>query len=341
MSPPGGSDGGDSPEFVIQMGGRADDNLSPRRGVPADAPQASRDMVEAQDGDVVVVLAQIAPRLGDVAANLERHLAIIDDARRGGSHLVVFPELSLTGYFLKDLVPDVALRGDAPELVALAAACTGIDALVGLVLESEDARFHNAAVYLSGGRAVHVHRKCYLPTYGLFDEHRYLAAGDRLRAFEAPLGAARPRRPWRAGALICEDMWHPGAPALLARQGVDVFLCPSSSPGRGIVQGAALGTALSYDSMTRTYAQLFTSYLVYCNRVGFEDGVGFWGGSRVVGPQGAPLADPLGSEETLMWHRLDLGTLRRVRISYPLLRDERHDLIDNESDRLRRRRTLD
>jgi predicted amidohydrolase len=93
--------------------------------------------------------------------------------------------------------------------------------------------------------------------------------------------------------------------------------------------------------MTRTYAQLLTSYVVYCNRVGFEDGVGFWGGSRVVGPQGAPLAEPPGSEETLMWHRLDLGTLRRVRIAYPLLRDERHDLIDNESDRLRRRRTLD
>jgi predicted amidohydrolase len=344
MTETGGSDGGDSPdspEFVIQMGGRAEDSLAPRRGVPDDASQASREMVEAQEGDVVVALAQIAPRLGDVAANLERHLAIIDDVRSGGGHLVVFPELSLTGYFLKDLVPDVALRGDAPQLAELAAACTSIDAVVGMVLEGDDARFHNAAVYLSGGRAVHVHRKCYLPTYGLFDELRYLAAGDRLRAFEAPLTAAAPRRPWRAGTLICEDMWHPGAAALLARQGVDLFLCPSASPGRGIVQGAALGTALSYDSMTRTYAQLFTSYLVYCNRVGFEDGVGFWGGSRVVGPQGAPLAEPCGSEETLMWHRLDLGTLRRVRISYPLLRDERPDLIDNESDRLRRRRTLD
>ena len=315
--------------------------LSPQRGVPADHPLASRESVEAQASDIVVVLAQIAPRLGDVAANLERHLAIIDDVRRDGGHLVVFPELSLTGYFLKDLVPDVALRGDAAELEALAAACTGVDAVVGCVLESEEARFHNAAVYLAGGRAVHVHRKCYLPTYGLFDEQRYLAAGDRLRAFEAPLAAAGQRRPWRAGALICEDMWHPSAAALLARQAVDMLICPSASPGRGIVQGAALGTALSYDSMTRTYAQLFTAYLVYCNRVGFEDGVGFWGGSRIVGPQGAPIVDPAGSEETLMWHRLDLDTLRRVRIAYPLLRDERHELTDNESDRLRRRRTLD
>jgi NAD+ synthase (glutamine-hydrolysing) len=315
--------------------------ISGERGVPGDAPQASRAMLESQPGDVIVVLAQIAPRLGDVPANLERHLAIIEEARRGGGHLVVFPELSLTGYFLKDLVPDVALRRDAPELAALAAAATGIDVMAGCVLESEDGRFHNAAVYLGGGRALHVHRKCYLPTYGLFDEQRYLASGDRLRAFEAPLAAASPRRPWRAGTLICEDLWHPAAAALLGRQGVDLLLCPSASPGRGIVQGAALGTALSYDSMTRTYAQLLTSYLVYCNRVGFEDGVGFWGGSRVVGPEGAPLAPPPGSEETLMWHRLDLGTLRRVRIAYPLLRDERHDLIDHESDRLRRRRALD
>ena len=141
--------------------------------------------------------------------------------------------------------------------------------------------------------------------------------------------------------MVCEDMWHPTSAALLAREGVDAFLVPSASPGRGIIQGAAPGTALSYDHMTRTYAQLFTSYLVYCNRVGYEDGVSFWGGSRVVGPDGAPLHEPAGDDEVLIWHRLDLGALRRARLAYPLLRDERHDLVDDESDRLRRRRALD
>jgi predicted amidohydrolase len=290
---------------------------------------------------VVVTLAQIAPRLGDVGANLERHLELIDEAATAGAALVVFPELSLTGYFLKDLVPEVALREQSAELRRLAAASASVDVVAGCVLESDDARFYNAALYFSGGRIHHVHRKVYLPTYGLFDEARYLAQGDRIRSFTAPLGAARPARPWQAGVLVCEDMWHPTAVGLLARQGVELFICPSASPGRGVVRGHALGTAGSYDSMTRTYAQLFTSYLLYCNRVGFEDGINFWGGSRVVGPDGRLLDDPAGADECLVTHRIDLATIRRARIANPLLRDERHDINDAETERLRNRRALD
>jgi predicted amidohydrolase len=130
-------------------------------------------------------------------------------------------------------------------------------------------------------------------------------------------------------------MWHLSGASLLARQGVDVLLCPSSSPARGVTHGTALGTAMSYDAMTRTYAQLTTSYVVYCNRTGYEDGVNFWGGSRVVDPSGHVCAEA-GDGEELLWQRLDLGAIRRVRLAYPLLRDERHDLTDSESARLRR-----
>ena len=252
---------------------------------------------------------------------------------------MIFPELSLTGYFLKDLVPDVALRIDSDEIRRLAAACGTVDALIGCVLESEDQRFHNAAVFLSGGRVAHVHAKVYLPTYGIFDEQRYLAAGDRFRAFDLPARVATSR--WRGGVLVCEDMWHPSAVALLARQGIDAFLVPSASPGRGVLRGAALGTAHSYDVMTRTYAQLFTTYVVYCNRVGYEDGIAFWGGSRVVGPDGAPLAEPAGSDETIVYQRLEKSALRRARVAYPLLRDERHDVTDAEIERILRRRARD
>lgn len=301
------------------------------------APKAER--APAEDGSYVAALAQIAPRLGNVAANLERHLEIITEAAAAGASLVVFPELSLTGYFLKDLVPEVALRLDADEILRLAAACENVDALIGCVLESEDARFHNAAVYFSAGRVMHVHAKVYLPTYGLFDEQRYLAAGDRFRAFAQALPGVK--RTWRAGVLVCEDMWHPSSVALLARQGVETYFVPSASPGRGVERGAALGTAHSYDVMTRTYAQLFTSYLVYCNRVGYEDGIAFWGGSRVVGPDGALLGEPAGTGETIMYQRLTKAGLRRARIAYPLLRDERHDVNDAEIDRIRGRRPRD
>jgi predicted amidohydrolase len=308
---------------------------------PVPTPQPTTVRPGGDSTDVVVTLAQIAPRLGDVGANLERHLELIDEAAAAGSALVVFPELSLTGYFLKDLVPEVALREQSAELRRLAAASASVDVVAGCVLESDDARFYNAALYLSGGRIHHVHRKVYLPTYGLFDEARYLAQGDRIRSFTAPLGVAQPPRPWQAGMLVCEDMWHPTAAGLLARQGVELFICPSASPGRGVVRGHALGTARSYDSMTRTYAQLFTSYLLYCNRVGFEDGINFWGGSRVVGPDGRLLDDPAGADECLVTHRIDLATIRRARIANPLLRDERHDINDAETERLRNRRALD
>ena len=129
--------------------------------------------------------------------------------------------------------------------------------------------------------------------------------------------------------------------ALLARQSVDVLLCPSASPGRGIGRGTALGTAQSYDAMTRTYAQLYTAYVVYCNRVGYEDGIGFWGGSRVVGPDGALLSEPAGADETILYHRLDKTALRRARIATPVLRDERHDVNDAENERIRRQQPRD
>jgi predicted amidohydrolase len=289
-------------------------------------------------GAFVAALVQLAPRLGDVRVNLERHRSLIAEARQAGASLAVFPELSLTGYFLKDLVPDCALTLDSDELLSLAEMCTDIDALVGCVLESDDSRFYNAALFLSRGRIAQVHRKVYLPTYGIFDEQRYVAAGREFHAFDL---ARRDRSVWRAGVLICEDMWHPSAVSLLARQGVDVLLCPSASPGRGVGRGAALGTAQSYDAMTRTYAQLYTAYVVYCNRVGYEDGIGFWGGSRVVGPDGALLAEPAGVDETILYHRLEKTALRRARIATPVLRDERHDVNDAENERIRRRQPRD
>jgi len=310
-------------------------------GTAAD-PQEEAAQAPDPAGSIMVALAQCYPRLGDVGANLAMHLAVIGDAAAHDAGLVVFPELSMTGYFLKDQVPDVALRIDSKEIGSLreASRAANVDIVVGLILESDSHRFYNASIYISAGEVVHVHRKVYLPTYGLFDEQRYVAAGSRFRAFDAPLGGRSEHR-WRAGMLICEDLWHPSAAALLARQGVDIFICPSASPGSGVLQGAALGTARSYDVMTRTYAQLFTSYVIYCNRTGFEDGVGFWGGSRMVGPVGTVIGALPGADETVLFHTLERSAIRRARVTYPLLRDERNDVNDAETDRLRRRHARD
>lgn len=307
---------------------------------PVDAPAIEPDPVANPAGSVIVALAQLYPRLGDVPANLAAHLTAIMDASANGAGLVVFPELSLTGYFLKDQVPEVAMRLASPEIDALrAASLVGrIDIVAGVILESDAHRFYNASVYISAGDIVHVHRKVYLPTYGLFDEQRYVSAGDRFRAFDVTFGGRTEHR-WRAGILICEDLWHPTAASLLARQGVDLLICPSASPGRGVIQGEGVGTASSYDVMTRTYAQLFTTYVLYCNRSGFEDGVGFWGGSRVVDPAGAVSASLDGAPDAVLMHALDRTAVRRARVAYPLLRDERNDVNDAETDQLRRRHT--
>lgn len=316
------------------MSSTAVDESGSRAGAAAGGPEpapldADR---ERRESEVRAVLAQIAPRLGDVDHNLATHLEVIAEARAGDADLVVFPELSLTGYFLRDLVTDVALRLRSDEVRALAAAtAAGPDVVVGLILETDDHLFHNAALHLSGGEIAHVHRKVYLPTYGLFDERRYVAAGDRIAGYAAGLDG------WRCGTLICEDIWHPSAVAVLARQGLELLVVPSASPGRGVGGAEGLGTAASYDRMTRAYAELFTTHLLYCNRVGYEDGVGFWGGSRAVAPDGGVIGEPAGADEALVWHRLDAGALRRARIASPLLRDERHDITDAETDRLRSR----
>lgn len=277
---------------------------------------------------VKIALVQHQPVLGDLKANLEWSCDQIAGEVGQGTDLVVFPELSLTGYFLKDLTPETALTLDGPEMGRLIQATGRAAALVGVVLESEQFNFYNAAVLISDGAVRHVHRKVYLPTYGMFDEQRHLAAGDRFEVVELPLGGGTS---WRIGVLVCEDLWHPSSPYLLSRAGVDLLLCPSSSPGRGVGSGEGeLGSAASYGAMLRTYSELFTVFGAYCNRVGFEDGLHFWGGSRVLGPDGRLLAGPLGDSAEILRAELDRGDLRRARIAFPLLRDERIDVVQRQ-----------
>src|SRR2546427_6706604 len=137
---------------------------------------------------VRIALAQIAPRLGLLEENLKQHRAILADARSQGAGLVVFPELGLTGYLVQDLASDVAMRLDDPRLMDLVEATKGLSAIVSFVEESADHRLFIAAALIEDGRMRHVHRKLFLPTYGLFDERRVFRARDVL-----PAVPARPR----------------------------------------------------------------------------------------------------------------------------------------------------
>lgn len=280
-----------------------------------------------------VALAQVAPRLGDLRANLERHTQLLEEARAGGSDLVVFPELGLTGYLLQDLNAEVAMRLDDPRLARLAETARGVSAVVSFVEESDDHRLFIAAALLEDGVVRHVHRKVFLPTYGQFDERRFFAAGSVFRATDSRLGM-------RLGIGVCEDWWHLSAPNLLALDGAQVLINVSSSPGRDVAVGHrdGLGTADSWRSLNRTYAQLTTSYVVFVNRVGVDESLSFWGGSEVVGPSGASVYRAPMHEDGLFHAVIDPADLRHERIANPLLRDERPEVLLRQLDRITRSR---
>ena len=276
----------------------------------------------SQPGRLKIGLAQADFTLGDRERNLKRHREWIERARAANLDLIVFPELSLTGYFLKDLVPDLAINLSGPAMRELAELSSEIDVVLGTVLEEADHRYFNASLYLSRGQLLHVHRKVYLPTYGMFDEKRYFAAGDRFRSFATRFG--------RVGMLVCEDIWHLSSAYILGLQGVDMIICASASPGRGITTDERLGTAESYGLLGRTYAQFLTTFFLYCNRVGYEDGANFWGGSMAIGPNGDIIAQQEDADEVLVTADLDLGDVRRERLANPLLRDDNVELTINE-----------
>ena len=277
---------------------------------------------------VKIALAQINTHLGEVNANLEKHLALINQAQAADAELIVFPELSLTGYGLQDLVPNVAHKAsvDDPVFRPLLEASQKLDIVVGFVDEDTRHRFFIAAAYLSAGQVVHIHHKVYLPTYGLFDEGRFFAWGDSIRAFDTRFG--------RVGILICEDFWHASPPYLLWLDGADLFLFTSASPGRGLGKQPALESARWVEDINHAYANLFTSFVVHSNRAGFEDGLNFWGGSTIYDPNGELIAKCPYHEESLLISEIDMNQLHRTRARLPLLRDERTALTMRELQRI-------
>jgi predicted amidohydrolase len=280
-----------------------------------------------------VGLAQITPKLGDVEANLALHLQTIEEAAEKGVELLIFPELSLTGYRLHDLAfsSAIAPNGRDPIFGKLLDASRDMDIVVGFVEADKRQKFYIAAAYLSRGELLHLHRKVYLPTYGMFDEGRDFAWGDAVRAFDTRFG--------RVGLLICEDFWHISTPYMLWLDGADILIFTSASPGRGLATEQKIGSARWVEHINQAYASIFTNFVIHTNRTGFEDGVTFWGGSTVFDPEGVLLAQGPYYEEALVTARLDLNQLRRTRIRLPLLRDERVGLTMRELNRILEERT--
>jgi len=268
---------------------------------------------------VKIKIAQIAPFLGDVARNLEKIESEIQVAIGEGAELIIFPELAATGYMLRDLTYFVALTKEKfPEnLLKLS---DKIDIIVSGVEENSMHNFFNVAIYLSKGKIIHTHRKVYLPTYGIFEEARYFTRGTEFRAFDTRFG--------RIGMVICEDAWHMTSIYSLYQDRAEIIVALVASPTRGVAENETASIA-TWEHMMQTYSRLVTSYMVFVNRVGYEDGVCFWGGSHIINPLGNLEAKLPYFKESSLIHTVDLANIRNARIHSQMIKNESMDLVIN------------
>jgi predicted amidohydrolase len=268
-----------------------------------------------------IALAQIAPKLGDVRGNLDVHLEMIARARRAGADLLVFPELSLTGYHLRDLTETVAAAPDRDKSVrALVRASRETAVVFGFVEEkpSEKGLFYNSAAFAAGGRILHIHRKVFLPTFGMFEEARFFAPGRNIRAFDTPWG--------KMGRLICPDFLHINAGYLLYADGAETMIVVSAAPGRGAAGKSGFASSRMWEVMGETMGRFGQMFVVYVNRVGFEDGAVFAGGSFVMDPLGEMIGRAKVFDPDFTVLDIDPGRVRTARKNWPFKRDDKPEV---------------
>ncbi|MEU9013848.1 nitrilase-related carbon-nitrogen hydrolase [Streptomyces sp. NPDC048479] len=270
-----------------------------------------------------VALAQTDCALGEVDQNLRTAREQIEQAAAQGADLVVFPELSLHGYHLGALKRDTSVEARDPRLLELGT--LGPDVVAGLH-EHTRLRAYNTSAYYSGGELLHAHRKLYLPNYLAWEERKHVSPGQSVRAYDLPRGQGR------AATLVCNDAWQPVLPWLAVQDGAEVIVVPTNSAAS--LDPEAMDTGLYWDMLLSYTARMLQCWVVFVNRVGSENGASFWGGSRVVDPRGAVVAQAPKWEPGLVTVDIDVHEARRQRRAVPLVAEARLGLIDREVRRL-------
>lgn len=273
-----------------------------------------------------LAVGQFKPAKGEYTANIKRVGGLL--ARLGeweaGPDLLVLPEAAMAGYLLEGGVREVAVTAgtlfDDLQAQHQVAGAPPLDIVVGFYERWRD-RLYNSALYATLGgasaRIVHVHRKVFLPTYGVLDEERFVEAGHEIRTFDTRWG--------KAALLICEDAWHSLAPTVAALRGAQLIIIPSASPARGVAPAeeklARPSNVARWERIARDVAEEHGVWVVVAQLVGFEGGKGFAGGSVIATPRGEiALRGPLW-EEALLETSLDLSEIARARADQPLLAD--------------------
>lgn len=268
--------------------------------------------------EFLVALAQIATRPGQPRHNLRRHMEAIAQAQVAGARLVVFPELSLSGYLLNHGVAEAALALDDPFLAPLAKASHDLAIIVGLPLREPGGGISNAAVLFEGGEVRGVHRKLYLPTYGMFDEGRFFVAGRRLEPLSCALGSL--------GVLICEDAWHLSSSVFLSHPPVDAMVIVAGGPSE-LENSPVPAGARRWQWLVGAMATTAVTPVFFANRCGWEEGVLFGGGSWAVDARGTSLVEPAPAcAETVLLAPFSRAAVGWARTLIPVPRMERFEL---------------
>jgi predicted amidohydrolase len=271
-----------------------------------------------------VALAQIDSVLGDTEENLRKAKEVVAEARNRGADLTVFPELSLSGYALEELGDDVPIEAHSKPIRSLAEAAGEMAVVVGLCEEGRGYQTYNSAAYLEGGVLRHLHRKLYLPNYRIYEERKHYNPGQHMRAFDTNFG--------RMAMLICNDAWQTFLPFIAVQDGAQVLIIPAASGP--YPHPELLDTRGYWRGITRFYARMLESYVIFVNRVGKQDDLTFWGYSHVVDPWGTVVAEAPVHEEALITVDIDLGNVRRRRREVPLVKEARLALLARELNRL-------
>ena len=266
-----------------------------------------------------VAIVQFKSVLGNFEKNLERTLNLAEEASKEGADVCIFPELNLTGYNLQDITSEVAIKTDSQKLTPLKELSKEISIIVGTIEESENHVFYNSALCFSEGKLIHVHRKVFLPTYGMFDEGRFTGVGKEVKTFNL--------KGYKSTVLICEDLWHFSTVYLSFIQGTKIIFALSSSPGRGYRESGFFENAAIWKNMGEFYSRMTGSYFIYANRVGTEDGFVFSGNSFAFDPFGNLITQASPFKEEIIFVNIEDSLIRAARTSLPLLRDEKPEII--------------
>ena len=264
---------------------------------------------------IKLALAQISSKRESKSENLLKIEKLTLKAKQQEADLIIFPEMSLTGYVLLDQVYELAetIPGPSTQKIEALAKKTGMHIVFGMpeLSEKTQATVFNTAVFVGPQGLIGKYRKMYLPTHSVFEEKRYFRPGYETAAFQTELG--------NIGLTICYDVFFPEVYRLTRLNGAQLIICISASPA----------VRRSYfEILTAARALENTAFLAYVNLAGVEDGLQFWGGSRLVGPTGDVLAKAKYDEEDFILCEVDFGDLKAAETFIPTLRDLRPELFD-------------